>query len=87
MKSSYFDSGYWFWHDSRDRTLYSELRGSRAKVVDVKMARNGVIYSIDSVLGIPNQNIAQKLEHGLFSRFVDIRHRNVSTKTQILFLL
>lgn len=78
MESSYFDTGqYWFWHDSRDKTFYTEMKGSRAKIIDVRMARNGVIYSVDTVIGIPNQNIAQKLEHGLFSRFVDFCYKIV----------
>ena len=69
MTLPYLERGpLWLWRDSTQSRLNLESGGARARIVDINMASNGVIYSVDSVLGIPNRNMVQKLKHGLFTR-------------------
>ena len=63
---------YYFWKGSPDddNGYYVEVDGSRAKVLDIKMSSNGIIMSIDTVLGLPYQTVGQKVKKILFARYL-----------------
>ena len=60
---------YYFWRGTSedDNGYYVEVQGTRAKVLDIKMSSNGVIMSIDTVLGLPHHTVGQKIKQLLFA--------------------
>ena len=52
---------------SDKKELFVESGGTRAKIVDIKVASNGVIMAIDNIFGLGNQFIQKKLENKLFA--------------------
>ena len=47
---------------------FVEVRGSRAEIIGVKIASNGVIFTIDSVLGQAQQTLGERISEQLFAR-------------------
>ena len=45
-----------------------EVRGSRAEIIGVKIASDGVIFNINSVLGRSQQSLGDRISEQLFAR-------------------
>ena len=71
MQQLVVDSGneqFFFWKQSDSEDLYVESGGVTAKIVDIRIASNGVIISIDNVLGRADTSIKDKLENMIYTR-------------------
>lgn len=47
---------------------FVEVRGTRAEIIGVRIASDGVIFTIDTVLGRPQQSLGDRITEQLFAR-------------------
>ena len=67
--SSYLDTGqFYFWRNVETQRSFVEIRGTRAEIIGVRIASNGVIFTIDSVLGRAQQSLGDRISEQLFAR-------------------